>query len=296
MISTPIYIADVGLWLPGSRAPADLLADLLAGRSRAEHPVDRPTRTSTISAGAWRRMSRLTRMAIATAMPMIEAVSHRAQLGLVWGTRVGEIVPTARFLERLFLEGPERASPLAFQNSVYNAPAGHLSMGAKLRGATETVSAGGATGLAALLRGADMIRLGLASSVLVIAGDDRTPTRTAAYHAVGRRGDPTDLVAAVLLTSHPHDTRLAVGLGHPDAASRWFCRTQALAMEPPYPARKGIATEPTLGCNAASGLAAVVAACIEGGVVVDQDGPFRLHARVEFPHPSPPVAVSATLD
>lgn len=273
-----VFIAGTGLWLPGSRDPATLLADLTAGRSRAGLEIDTPSRPSSIPAGGWRRMSQLARMAIGTAAPLLEGRTDLEHLGLVWGTRIGEIVPTARFLERLIQEGPERASPLSFQNSVYNAPAGHLSIALGLRGPSETVSAGGATGLAALLRGADLIRLGMASTVLVLAGDDRNDTRTAAYAYVNHGGDPTDLVAAVLLTTVPTPVELIVRVGPPTCVT--FRRSQPIPGEHEFQSGEGLPTEPTLGTTPISGLAAVVALAEAGGTVVDQDGPTVLHATV----------------
>ncbi len=196
-----IYVDSASIWVPGG--PEGLLDDLLQGRPRVDGPLRRapdPKRPPNIGAGPWRRMSRLTRMVVATAAPLLEGRGDLDSLPVIWGNAMGELVPIARFLERVYGSGPEHASPLAFQNSVTNAPAGHLSLALGLQGLSETISAGGASGLVALQRGVDLLRLGRARAALVVAGDDLNPVTERAWALQGSAPPLGEAVAAVVLS------------------------------------------------------------------------------------------------
>jgi 3-oxoacyl-(acyl-carrier-protein) synthase len=247
-----IRVASTSLWVSGG--PEGLLADLLAGTPRPA-PAPEPDRPARVAAGPWRRMSRLTRMVVATAAPLLEGREDLDTLPVIWGNTMGELVPVGRFLDRLYGEGPQACSPLAFQNSVTNAPVGHLSIGMGLRGPSETLSAGGASGLTALMRGVDLLRLGRAPAVLVVAGDDLNEhTRRAWDHTAEAPALGEAMAAVILCTDEP-----------------------TLASVP-----GSVAPELSLGMVPAGGLAWVVALVQAGrtGSVVDQDGPMILTARV----------------
>ncbi|MBW2258309.1 MAG: beta-ketoacyl synthase chain length factor [Deltaproteobacteria bacterium] len=173
------HIAGTAYRVPGS---GPLLDDLLASRPRSAGrflACDEPIRPEVIGAGAWRRMSRLGRLVTQVSAPLLAGRVDLDTLAVVWGTVFGELGPTGRFLDRLFTEGV--ASPLAFQNSVYNAPVGHLSNALDLRGMSETLSAGGA-----LFRAGGRRRRALSgrSTLLGPARGRGTPRRG------GRRGAP----------------------------------------------------------------------------------------------------------
>jgi len=238
-----------------------------------------PRRPKRVPAGTWRRMSRLARLAAAAAVPLLEAREDRATLPMVWGTSIGELGPTSRLLRRMAIEGPATASPLAFQNSVTNAPAGHLSIALGLKGPSQTVSAGGATGLTALLRGMLWLRRG-AQAVLVVAGDDRTAMWD---HAWALQPDPPPLgeaVAALLLTADGAGPRVTLQLGaHPAPGA--LSRRRAYPGEHLSGTLAGCrAIEDAIGLTPSAGLVAVVALTETGGTVIDRDGPRAITARV----------------
>ncbi len=277
-------ITGAAAWVAGDRSPAAIRADLLGGVSRLDAEKNALSRPPGVPSGTWRRMSRLARMAMALGAELLEPRPDldRDQLAVVWGSAIGEVVPTARFLERLFTEGPDRASPLNFQNSVYNAPAGHLSIAMGLRGHSETVAAGGATGLMALLRGVDILTLGRAPAVLVIAGDDHNPV-VAKAHALGSANDPIgEAVAAVLLEKSGDGVAVEVSYGVETAGMNpVFARQTQLPDEPRIrPVPGAVAPEQVLGLSMSMGLAMVVAASAGGGAVVDQEGDSALTARI----------------
>jgi len=275
------HIAGTAYRVPGS---GPLLDDLLASRPRSAGrflACDEPIRPEVIGAGAWRRMSRLGRLVTQVSAPLLTGRVDLDTLAVVWGTVFGELGPTGRFLDRLFTEGV--ASPLAFQNSVYNAPVGHLSNALDLRGMSETLSAGGATGLAALARGIDLIALGRASSVLVVAGDVLSPGVRRSWDLLGVEGPLGEAVAAVLL----HDgegPEVCVETQVPDEAhGPLFARARALPIEEPLRKIAGaIPPEDCLGLMPTMGLVAVAALVEAGqtGRVVEQDGMTSLVARV----------------
>ncbi len=229
-------------------------------------------------------MSRLARMAMALGCELLSARPDLDpnEVAVVWGCAIGEVVPTSRFLERLFTEGPDRASPLNFQNSVYNAPAGHISIALGLKGLSETIAAGGATGLSALMRGLDILALDRAPAVLVIAGDDHNPVVAEAHNLGGTVGPIGEAVAAVLLEKSGEGVAVEVSCGvDPRGMSPVFARRSQFPDEPPIqpvPGARG--AEHVLGLSMSMGLALVVAATAGGGVVVDQEGDSALTARI----------------
>ncbi|HJN76070.1 MAG TPA: beta-ketoacyl synthase chain length factor [Myxococcota bacterium] len=258
-------LLDARVLVPGE---GDLAEDLLSGRRRQGRIELR--RLPTIAGGSWRRMSRLSRM-VATAAADLAA----EDVPVVFGTAIGEIVPTTRFQDRLYTEGPDRASPLAFQNSVYNAPAGHLSIALGLRSLSETVAAGGATGLSALLRGMTLLRQH--DEVLVIAADDDNEHIAAACATNGLPA-PGEAVAAVRIGRAGEGPRIRLGAGVDGDAiltrRTRLPREQALASAP------GAPIEACLGICLSSGLAALLALRHRGGCVVDLDGRSALSARI----------------
>ncbi len=269
-----IGIVGTTLIAPARLEPAALRAALEERQPVATEP-ERLAKPPAFPAGQWRRMSRLARLAATAVVTITAGRDDLDRMALVWGTSVGEIVPTAKFLTRLFEEGAARATPMAFQNSVYNAPAGHISIALGMRGPSETVSAGGATGVAALQRGMDLVAAG-APSALVVVADDRNPTTGRAWELTGGGRPPGELCAAVLLAPG-RGIQVRLGL----AGAPLFARAAALPNEGPLePVPGAIAPERALGLNPCLGLAAVIAASAGGGTVLDCDGPSRFAVTV----------------
>lgn len=277
-------ITGAAAWVVGDRDPALLRADLLSGTSRLALEPTSPQRPEGVPSGTWRRMSRLARMAMALGAELLSPRPDidRDTLAVVWGSAIGEVVPTSRFLERLFMEGPDRASPLNFQNSVYNAPAGHLSIALGLKGHSETIVAGGATGLTALMRGLDILAVGRAPAVLVIAGDDSNAVVAHAHVLGGTKGPIGEAVAAVLLEREGDGVAVEVVCGvETQGMSPVFARQHQLPDEPLIQVvPNALPVEHVLGLSMSMGLALVVAATAGGGVVVDQEGDSALTARI----------------
>jgi hypothetical protein len=251
-----------------------LAADLLAGRARGRDLPD-PVRPTDLDVGRWRRMSRLARFAALAVHELLERHPEldRGSLPLIHGSAMGEVVPSSAFLDRLFLEGPHAASPLNFQNSVYNATAAHVSLAYGLRGPAETLSTGMATGLAALARAFEWTAR--APAVLVVVGDDLNPTTRLAY---ANTGEPGECVVAALIGAgadlHVHDGH--VSLAPIQRPGPVFARGVALPYERSFVASAGIRPEAAIGLCCANGLLALLAC--PGATIVDQDDGTSLTA------------------
>ncbi|GAA3645851.1 hypothetical protein GCM10022267_35650 [Lentzea roselyniae] len=150
------------------------------------------------------RLSALSVMSAATALrhAAVEPGSADAErTGLVLGTGVGPAESIEQFLGPLLAEGPRAASPSVFPNTVYSQAAGRVATRLGLRGPTCTVSVGHASGAVALGYAADLIGMGRADRIVVVAADVLTDTVLSAYRRQGvlrddRRGDGLSLIEA----------------------------------------------------------------------------------------------------
>jgi 3-oxoacyl-[acyl-carrier-protein] synthase II len=118
-------------------------------------PVDRTSRLLLVAAG----------QALAGSGWTAAAAAER-EIGLVLGTTFCSVRTIAEFDRRGLTLGPSHASPLDFANSVINAAAGQTAIWYGLRGLNSTISAGSASGLAALGYATDQIRGGRAAALL----------------------------------------------------------------------------------------------------------------------------------
>ena len=118
-------------------------------------PIDRTSRLLLVAAG----------QALAASGWTAEVAAER-EIGLVLGTTFCSVRTIAEFDRRGLQLGPSHASPLDFANSVINAAAGQTAIWYGLRGLNSTISAGEASGLAALGYATDQIRGGRAAALL----------------------------------------------------------------------------------------------------------------------------------
>jgi 3-oxoacyl-[acyl-carrier-protein] synthase II len=92
-------------------------------------------------------------------------------LALVVGTMFGGMHTIGDFDRTSLVSGTASVSPMAFANTVINAPAGQTAIWHNLRGANSTVATGSISGISAVGHGTDMIRSGK-SKALVAGGVD----------------------------------------------------------------------------------------------------------------------------
>lgn len=127
-----------------------------------------PERSARFPAGTWRKLSRLSRLVVAAAEPL---VTPGDTVNLLIGLSGGEFAASVSFLESYFLRGAAQASPLAFQGSVHNAAAAQLSIGLGLRGGSETILGGEETLWRTMERGMALVAASGAPVLVVVAED-----------------------------------------------------------------------------------------------------------------------------
>ena len=132
------------------------------------------------------------------------ATAPATRAGIVVGTAFGCFLTNAAYQRRLAAEGPAGASPRLFAATVANAAAGELAIAYRLAGPALTVSAGGASGLAALGEAVEILRAGRAD-VVVAGGADALGGALADWcTATGLAfGTPPAEAAAVLVLERP---------------------------------------------------------------------------------------------
>ncbi len=100
------------------------------------------------------------------------SAAEKSRLAIVFGVSSGGVQYTRRFYAQIVQQGANAASPLLFPETVYNAPASHLAAMLGVDGATYTLVGDGTVGLQALEFGAQLIALGDADQVLVVAAEE----------------------------------------------------------------------------------------------------------------------------
>jgi 3-oxoacyl-[acyl-carrier-protein] synthase II len=120
-------------------------------------PIDRTSRLLLVAAG---------QALAASGWPAAGAERSEQEIGLVLGTMFCSVRTIAEFDRRNLQLGASHASPLDFANSVINAAAGQTAIWYGLRGLNSTISAGSASGLAAIGYAVDQIRGGRATALL----------------------------------------------------------------------------------------------------------------------------------
>jgi 3-oxoacyl-[acyl-carrier-protein] synthase II len=182
-----VVVTGAGVLSPLADSPAGLQAALLAGESGCKEIELFPTSgLATRAAGEIRpfdpkaylgdrnlrpidRTSRLLLVAAGQALAASGwSAERRSQedVGLVLGTNFCSLRTIAEFDRRGVQLGPSYASPFDFANSVINAAAGQTAIWYGLRGVNSTVSAGEASGLAAIAQASDLIAGGRAEALL----------------------------------------------------------------------------------------------------------------------------------
>ncbi len=96
----------------------------------------------------------------------------RERLALIFAVASGGVAYTRRFYEKIAREGAGSASPLLFPETVYNAPASHLSSLLGIDGATYTLVGDATAGLEALGLGQQLIVADEADYALVVGGEE----------------------------------------------------------------------------------------------------------------------------
>ena len=152
---------------------------------------------------------------------------QKSRLAIVLGVANGGVQYTRRFYEQIVKQGANAASPLLFPETVYNAPASHIAAMLGVNGATYTLVGDGTVGLQALRFGAELLALGDADHVLVVAAEELDWALVQA-HADWRLTAPGAVLAegaaAVLLSKDASRASVEVPAGE-----SFFARAEAPA-------------------------------------------------------------------
>ena len=125
-----------------------------------------------------RRSSTISHLAATAAKAALESsgivlpTPGAAGLAIVFAVSSGGVQYTRRFYEQVVKQGANAASPMLFPETVYNAPASHVAAMLGVDGATYTLVGDGTVGLQALTFGAQLLELGDAEQVLVVAAEE----------------------------------------------------------------------------------------------------------------------------
>lgn len=139
-----------------------------------------------------RPVDRTGRLLLVAAQQALESSGWTSELraerevGLVLGTMFCSVRTIAEFDRRALQLGPSYASPMDFANSVINAAAGQAAIWHDLRGVNSTVSAGEASGLAALGLAAGLIRDGRAAALLAGGAEELCFESFVGFYRAGR--------------------------------------------------------------------------------------------------------------
>jgi 3-oxoacyl-(acyl-carrier-protein) synthase len=125
-----------------------------------------------------RRASAISRFAAAAGLDAMEAAglkldSEKAErTALIFAISNGGVIYTKRFYRDVVEAGAQKASPLLFPETVFNAPASHLAAILGITGATYTVVGDGAVGLTAIRMAEDLMANEAVEHCLVVGTEE----------------------------------------------------------------------------------------------------------------------------
>jgi 3-oxoacyl-[acyl-carrier-protein] synthase III len=210
-------------------------------------------------------------------------------MAILFATSDGGVNYTRRFFDGLHLAGTGSGSPLLFPETVYNAPASHIAAHFGSDQEASAIVGDSATGLTALSAAFQLLKSGMANSVLVVAANECDAISAAGYSRwkfLRQSGSDSghvfsEMAAAIILSLTPSSTclrwvkegacfasktqaenRLKEMLGSPSSASRMIsCGSSFMQDCEGENSDSRVNMKPSLGeALAASSLAQVVAA------------------------------------
>jgi Beta-ketoacyl synthase, N-terminal domain len=189
-----LHVAAVGLLAEGLDDWASA-RDVLAGNAPFAARAVAPQSSPRLGAAERRRLSANASWALAVASEALGATSaiDAAALSSVFASADGDGDVLAQTLATL-ASVPVAMSPTLFHNSVFNAPAGYVSIAHKLAGPSISICAGAATFAVALAEAFDQVEAD-ARPVLLVAVDTSYPQELA-----GLRAPAAPFACALVLT------------------------------------------------------------------------------------------------
>ena len=168
-----------------------------------------------------RRSSAISYFAVAAGLAALEQAGLTmtpeiaARTAVVFAVTDGGVAYTRRFYDQIVKQGANAASPMLFPETVYNAPASHLAAQLGIDGASYTLVGDASTGLAALTLGEQLLDLGEADHVVVVACEEVDWILCEAYRDWRLARRPLAEGAAALVLSREGQFGLEVAGGAP---------------------------------------------------------------------------------
>ena len=144
-----------------------------------------------MSRKAYRRMSPISRMAVAASVEAIKDsqlnldVMERERIGVILGTSYGSSSHVEDFYVSLLKDGPRGAQPFLFPETVPNAPASHIAMLHGITGPNSTFCQNAISAENAILYAQNLLSQNLVDVVLVGGAEELSGMLYSCYDAVG---------------------------------------------------------------------------------------------------------------
>ncbi len=139
----------------------------------------------------YRRMSRVSRMAVAASIEALEdskltlETIDKDRVGVIIGTAYGSSSHVEDFFVSLLNDGPRGAQPFLFPETVPNAPASHISMFHGITGPNTTFCQNDISAENAILYAINLLSQDIADVVFVGGADELTAMQYGCYDALG---------------------------------------------------------------------------------------------------------------
>lgn len=208
--------------------------------------------------GARRRMSRLIKMGVATGLECLAKAGCRLPDAIVCATGYGFLADSEKLLGQMVTSGEGMMSPTPFMQSTFNSIGSSIAIMTGCHGANMTFADGWRAVGSAMVFSQLLIDSGEAGTVLLVAGDELTPTlqATLGRMGMGRAGvAPSEGVAAILFGREGGAGAIenleVTTTNHPIVKSDWA-----------YPTASGIRLVDTIGRGSTSTYETSGAKCI----------------------------------
>jgi 3-oxoacyl-[acyl-carrier-protein] synthase II len=144
-----------------------------------------------MSPGAYRRMSRISRMAVASSVEALKDSglilddADRGRIAVIMGTSYGSSSHAEEFYISLLNNGPRGAQPFLFPETVPNAPASHIAMFHEITGPNSTFCQNEISAENAILYAQNLLLQNQVDVALVGGADELSAIQYSCYDAVG---------------------------------------------------------------------------------------------------------------